>query len=97
MSARLKEVIEDINSLIKAETTILFGLEQNAQAVSIIVHSGNEKLDLSALYGLKVSPVKDVIQEGEWSYPVLEKEPPPDLAGGFLGFRQHALMLRIFA
>ena len=64
-SNQLKDVLDDISSFIEAQTGIIFRFEKDTKTVSIVVHSGDQKLNLSALYGLKESPVKDVIQEGE--------------------------------
>ncbi|MBI2759794.1 MAG: S1 RNA-binding domain-containing protein [Chloroflexi bacterium] len=61
---QLKDAMTDIASVVKAQTGILFQLEQDTQTISIATQSGAEALNISALYGLKVSPVKDVIQDG---------------------------------
>ena len=47
-----------------------FDFEQDTQSITIVAHSGVKNLDLSALYGLKVSSVYDVMQTGE---SILEK------------------------
>jgi signal transduction histidine kinase/predicted RNA-binding protein with RPS1 domain len=57
--------LEQVTQLVRAETGIIFHLDQASQMVSILALAGKEPIRQEAVYGLGASPVADVIHDGQ--------------------------------
>lgn len=62
---QLQRILQQTTASIGAQTGILFQLDATTHMISILVHIGKRRINPIAIYGLRESPVKDVIQEGE--------------------------------
>lgn len=67
--ARLQRAVADVTSTVRAQIGLLFQLDPDSQAISIPIQAGTGQVNPSAIYGLRESPVNDVIR-GE--KPILE-------------------------
>jgi signal transduction histidine kinase/DNA-binding response OmpR family regulator/predicted RNA-binding protein with RPS1 domain len=61
--ARLHQALADITSTVRAKIGLLFQLDPDSQAISIPVQTGTGRINPSAIYGLRESPVNDVIKQ----------------------------------
>ena len=68
---RLQHILQETTALIGAQTGLLFQLDTDTRTISILVRVGKGRVNPAAIYGLRESPVKDVIQEGE---PIFENQ-----------------------
>lgn len=66
--ARLVDGIVELVHSARAELGALFRLDPRSQQVSIVAQVGTIPVDLSALYALSASPVKDLIVEGGYVF-----------------------------
>ena len=60
---RLQMTLEQAAQLVRAEVGLIFQLDAASRAISILAQWGESPLHLDALYGLRASPVEDVIRE----------------------------------
>jgi len=58
---RLQAALEKLTEMVRAEKGILFAMEPDSRAISIVAHAGSLPLQIGALYDLTDSPVNDVI------------------------------------
>lgn len=61
---RIQQVLEEFTRQIRAEMGLLFYQDDAAGTITILARAGEIPLREEALYGLVISPVEDVIQEG---------------------------------
>lgn len=66
---RLQHVLKHMTLLIRAQVGLLFWLDPESQKISILTQTSEGKINPTAIYGLRESPVNDVIVEGR---PVFE-------------------------
>jgi len=62
-AGRLQAALQKMTELLNAEKGILFAMEPDSQAISILAQTGSLPLQTEVLYELADSPVKDVIRE----------------------------------
>jgi len=58
------ELLEELAGQLKAQQSILFWLDPSGQTISILASHGVGEINEKALYGLRESPVEDVIVNG---------------------------------
>lgn len=59
----LQNALADITSTLRAHTGLLFQLDPDTHAISIPIQVGSGQINPNAIYGLRESPVKDVLVE----------------------------------
>lgn len=62
--ARLQRGLADITSAIRAQIGMIFRLDPDSHAISILTWAGTGHINHAAIYSLRESPVNDVIKRG---------------------------------
>ena len=62
--ARLQAAVSETTSLMRAQASLLFQLDPDSETISIPIQVGQAKINPTAIYALKRSPVNDVIKHG---------------------------------
>lgn len=70
-NSHIQSVLKELTEMTQAQVGLLFWLDPASQIITVQSQWGEGKLNSDALYGLRESPVKDVIVNGE---PIFEND-----------------------